>query len=316
MERSGTSMVAGIIRRLGVYLGEDERLILETDYNVKGCYEHRTLLDISDRILKYFGGDNHTPPVFPPDWLKDPHIVELEAKAREIIEKEFRDKKIWGWKDTRVCITLPFWQKILPETVYVICVRNPVDVVNSLINRKWFSYPSYAYKVWLTYNVSVIEHTANKPRIFVFYEDFFADWRREVERIASFIEQISGHRIDNIEMDNFIDKGLQHHKTLLIDMLNKQDVPLDVKSLYLILRIFAKEQNQNIKAGYEDIKALDIIERLSHHIKNGGSASETLNLEAELERKDRQLRAILNSRSWRLTAPLRWIVRNISRTRD
>ena len=32
---------------------------------------------------------------------------------------------VWGWKDPRTCLTLPFWQDVIGSIRYVICIRNP-----------------------------------------------------------------------------------------------------------------------------------------------------------------------------------------------
>jgi hypothetical protein len=55
MARSGTSMVAKILNIMGLYLGPEESLILETDYNVNGCWEHKRLLEISNEITSSIG---------------------------------------------------------------------------------------------------------------------------------------------------------------------------------------------------------------------------------------------------------------------
>ncbi|MFQ5353649.1 MAG: sulfotransferase family protein, partial [Thermodesulfobacteriota bacterium] len=222
MERSGTSMVSRIVNLLGVYLGGEDDLIMETEYNLKGCWENKTLLKISDEILSRFGGDTHEIPDFAEGWTDDPRIADLEAEARKIIGDEFSNYDAWGWKDTRCSLIMPFWQKLLPEMEYVICIRNPSDVAHSVVTRKWTSSFTEAYCIWHMYTSNIIRHTAGKRRIFVFYEDFMGkDHMAEVRRLAKFLGPRYVRRMNKAssEIEAFITKGLQHHETTLMATL-------------------------------------------------------------------------------------------------
>jgi hypothetical protein len=46
---------------------------------------------------------------------------------------------LWGWKDPATCLTLAFWQTLLPHMRYVICIRNPLDVAISMERLEWGS---------------------------------------------------------------------------------------------------------------------------------------------------------------------------------
>src|SRR5208283_259560 len=51
MARCGTSMLTKILNIMGLYLGPEDNLIMQTDYNVKGCWEHKGILGINDAII-------------------------------------------------------------------------------------------------------------------------------------------------------------------------------------------------------------------------------------------------------------------------
>ena len=56
-------------------------------------------------------------------------------KARLLIEG-FDSAGVWGWKDPRNSLTLPFWQDLLPGLKTLIMVRNPLEVAHSMKRAK------------------------------------------------------------------------------------------------------------------------------------------------------------------------------------
>ncbi len=313
MERSGTSMIARIVNLLGVYFGGRDDLIMETEYNKKGCWENKTLLKISDEILTRFGGDTHRIPDFAEDWIKDARIADLEKQARKIISTEFSPHNAWGWKDTRCSLIMPFWQNLLPEMEYVICIRNPVDVAQSVLTRQWVSSDIEAYSIWYMYTSSLIRYTAGKRRIFVFYDDFMGENSLEaIKRLAKFLgpAYVRKMNTNSEEIESFITKGLQHHDTSLMETLENTWMPLPIKAYYLSLVLLGKD-NVKAKAG---IKGDEAINALSLHKDEETELllSEIAMTKSELKKKTDQLEALLNSGSWRLTAPLRTLVDKVS----
>jgi len=305
MERSGTSMVARIANLMGVSLGPEGKLIMETDYNEKGCWEVRSLLEISDEILTRFGGSSHDVPALAAGWEMDARLDDLYERARKIIEKDFSALPAWGWKDPRSCITLPFWQRILPRMEYVICIRNPVDVVNSLIKSQWCSSFTGAFSIWLTYTASAVCNTTGAKRIFVFYDDFMGDgFAAEIKRLADFLGPEYAARLDSVkeEISSFISPELRHHGTEDMDVLGNKEFPFAAKTYYAMLLLLAKEEGTpgNGHKGMLDAVSAGALGTHEPEV-------EILKLKNSLDVKTKQVEALLNSQSWRITAPLRAI---------
>jgi hypothetical protein len=258
--------------------------------------------------------------------VDDPRISDLKAHAKKIIQDDFGNKNLWGWKDTRCCLTLPFWQNLLPEIVYIICLRNPLDVAKSLVERKWASSIIKSAHLWLSYNASVIKYTHSKHRIFVFYDDFFKNWRLEVNRLANFLGPIPKRKISEVEPDieDFIEKELQHYETSLIDTLNSPEIPFSVKALYLILIQFAKNESYNFYKKTIDATPSKLIDILAYYANEDISIIRNLLIDIEkkesqlaergwqiaekdqqLIEKEKRIQALLNTYSWKITSPLR-----------
>src|SRR5262245_10574709 len=161
MHRSGTSVLARLLNLLGVELGREDQLTTEPIAdNPKGYWEHHQLSAISDEILHHYRGRWDEPPLFPPDWETDPALSDLKQRGRQLIAEQFAAAALWGWKDPRTCLTLPFWQQLLPHLWYVICLRNPAAVARSLARRDSFS-ADKSFSLWLTYVESALTHTQN-----------------------------------------------------------------------------------------------------------------------------------------------------------
>ena len=144
---------------------------------------------------------------------------------------------VWGWKDPRTCLTLPFWQSVIGSIRYVICIRNPDAVFASLSRRDHMS-SAKAERLWLTHVQSSLAHTSGQPRLFVFYDDIMHDWAPEVRRIAAFIG--CPERADDPDVlaavGTFLDRELCHHRMTIEDLAANQRVSFAVSGLYLALR--------------------------------------------------------------------------------
>jgi len=131
MHRSGTSLVTRLLNLMGVFLGSADDLMPAVRHNERGYWEHTAIVSLNDEILHRCGGNWYQPPRFVDGWAFDPDLASLRQSARSFVVGTFENQRIWGWKDPRTCLTLPFWQTVVLPTHIVICLRNPLEVANS-----------------------------------------------------------------------------------------------------------------------------------------------------------------------------------------
>jgi hypothetical protein len=242
MHRSGTSLVAGILRQLGVDLGPDEELLPSDPNNQSGYFELAELVEVNDDILAHHGGSWDELPELPPGWEQSDELAQIRDRARRLLGRRFAASGEWAWKDPRTCITLPFWQRLVPGLRYVICVRNPVDIARSLRSREGEERTLEEYVLdWLRHTASALVYTAHRPRIVVHYERFFEDAEHEVRRLAQFL----GRR-DRLEgpdtmgrIFEFIDPALVHARSASRAIADHPAMPFDAAALYLTLTLAA-----------------------------------------------------------------------------
>jgi hypothetical protein len=212
MHRSGTSLIAQMINLLGVDLGPSEQMLPPQPDNPMGFWEYRPFVFLNERILTRFWGTWDAPPTFPPGWWRRPTALDLRLRVRALVHRDFRHSALWGWKDPRTCLTLPFWRSLFPELIAIICVRDPVDVARSLAKREDIPV-AQGMRLWELYLRSAIEHTEGRPRLVVAYEDAVRDPVAAALRMNS---MIAGERQGGLDearvasMLEIVDPGLQH----------------------------------------------------------------------------------------------------------
>jgi hypothetical protein len=235
MHRSGTSVTSKLLNVLGVYLGAEEDLLgPRGENNPKGFFENRAFVRLNAELLQSTGGIWKEPPSLPAGWEADPRLDPVRERARAMLESTFGDVPLWGWKDPRSALTLPFWQSLLPGMTYVVCVRNPLDVAASLERRNQLP-RDQGYYVWLRYLAAAIVHTSGRPRMFLSFEDYFEDWEAQVVRLAEFIGRPAAAQLPEVAgfATDWLEGNLWHHRSEPRDALRDPEVPLAVRSLYL-----------------------------------------------------------------------------------
>lgn len=157
MHRSGTSMVAGVLYHLGIYMGDD--LMIDdidqgqTKEQPCGYFEDREFMRINDTILQIANGA----------WNKIPDRERLLVACDKennildiLLDKRDRNRghALWGFKDPRTCLTLPAYLKRRSNNKIIIITRSKEAVINSLVVREtWMSrhMASYLYESHLDY---------------------------------------------------------------------------------------------------------------------------------------------------------------------
>ena len=133
-------------------------------------------------MLNELGGAWDLPPKADEDF-KHPQLDPLRLKARILIEG-FASANVWGWKDPRNSLTLPFWEDLLPVRTLIV-VRNPLEVAYSMRERNGTSY-SFGLRLWEIYNRRVIETATKEARLVTHYDLFFENAETELRRIVHF----------------------------------------------------------------------------------------------------------------------------------
>ena len=177
-------MVTRLLHGCGLYLGPKDALMPPQADNPDGFWEHLGFVALNDELLEALGGAWDLPPKTDEN-LSDERLDPLRMKARLLIEG-FHSAQIWGWKDPRNSLTLPFWEDLLPGLKTLIIVRNPLEVAYSMRKRNGTSY-AFGLRLWEIYNRRLIEAAGKHERLVTHYDLFFENAEKELQRIANFV---------------------------------------------------------------------------------------------------------------------------------
>lgn len=223
MHRSGTSMVANLLRLCGLHLGREDEMLPPASDNPEGFWENVNFRNLNDEILGALGATFDAPPRLPRGWHELETLAPLRKKARAILRRSVTVEP-WGWKDPRNSLTLPFWSSLLPRMKVLVCVRHPLDVARSerrrwerlyTLNRPrvtslplylpaWKFYdrvagalsirpqlvPSYrqCFNLWRIYNEAILASARPEDRLVTHYDSYFVNPSAELRRVLNFLE--------------------------------------------------------------------------------------------------------------------------------
>jgi GT2 family glycosyltransferase len=176
-------MVARLLHACGLDLGPESDLMPPAKDNPDGFWENLSFVAMNDELLNELGGAWDLPPRSTP--FAEKRFGAMRARARLLVSA-FSRSRVWGWKDPRNSLTLPFWRAIVPKLRTIIVVRNPLEVAYSLHQRNGVSL-HLALSLWGVYNQHALSATAPKNRIVSHYDSFFEDPHAELLRILSFL---------------------------------------------------------------------------------------------------------------------------------
>lgn len=205
MHRSGTSMVAGLLHKSGICMGENFRKALPE--NSKGFFEEEFFRQLNDTLLKKVG-------YIVKEWKTDFSGVKADEetifKINKVINYFNSSFNNWGWKDPRTCLTINIWldalnnAKLISKTNIIIVNRSVKAVSKSLINRGNIIDMYKGEKLYEMYNhylnLGLLEYRNQLRIIEVDYENLIIG--EDLDKLEGFC---------NIKINsNFIDSSLNH----------------------------------------------------------------------------------------------------------
>ena len=241
-------MLTRLLHACGLYLGPKHELMPAQADNPDGFWEHLGFVALNDELLNELGGAWDLPPKADENFA-NPRLDPLRLKAQLLIEG-FDSSSVWGWKDPRNSLTLPFWQNLLPRLKTLIIVRNPLEVAYSMRERNGTSY-SFGLRLWEIYNRRVIETASEQERLVTHYDFFFNNAETELRRIAHFI----GLPNAKVQSAAALITSKRRHTHFTIDQLIDARVSSDVVELYRALIAEASAKRGNKAAAAETLHA-------------------------------------------------------------
>jgi len=173
MHRSGTSAITRGLKTLGVELG-DNLYAPDPEINAKGYWEDADLAGLNIRLLEALGSAWHDTRPLPRDFVDRLASRGFLPQAVHLLQAKLNSHRVFGFKDPRNSLLLPFWKRAFAQlhvrVGYVLAVRNPLSVIESLARRDRFDFKKSA-QLWLMHSVHMMENTSSeKERAIVDYD--------------------------------------------------------------------------------------------------------------------------------------------------
>jgi len=181
MHRSGTSLMAGILRILGVNMGKE--LLGANAYNVRGYFEDVDFLRLNEKMLSRMKTSWDNPPRERIDAEK---LKSFESEIEKLLSQK---KGLWGWKDPA---TVFFVEQYLPWTEnphFIYCFRNHYDIALSLQERNGFPLTKglELADIYSRHMTEVIKKYTSYPRYFASFDELRADPAGQGKVISEFL---------------------------------------------------------------------------------------------------------------------------------
>ncbi|MEQ9306175.1 MAG: sulfotransferase [Marinoscillum sp.] len=194
MHRSGTTLLARIMRILGVKMGRirgkdtDESLFFQALNKaiINACHSEWDNLHGFREV--------YSQPTIQSALTTS--LLEVMQSGASTLHGQMK-ATIWGWKDPKNTVTLDLWKEVFPNAKIIFIYRNGVDVANSLVNRSMKSLSlrtmqhQHGFKLWKEYNMLAMAHYNawdHEKRHLIKYEDLLQNPQSIISDLVAFLE--------------------------------------------------------------------------------------------------------------------------------
>ena len=315
----------------GLVTGQDPRdrcgdLELKLE-NPLGFFESEILVQINEFLLQALGSQWDRPPLLPAIWDQPPLLHEIQLQRNKL--ESYALEQAWVDKDPRLCITYPAYLHILLRRIpLVVALREPLAVATSLHARNGFSL-NHGLVLWWIYNHHIASQLCSND-LLVPYSTLLELNDRDLQQLLGpFLETHRHQRPSNDQARNLIKSFLKPDFNRSEDALSSNSISRVRPDLLRIcdlayksimhsdnkLTLFQEQFNALPRVVLEcsardqllpESQAIFLRDRL-HLIE-----SEMRDVVSSFEQEERncaslrhELNDLQNSRSWKITSPLR-----------
>ena len=249
MHRSGTSAIARGLKALSVELG-DNLMPAVPNNNDRGFWEDMDVYKFNERLFARLGTAWDRLSVVSDSPLSGQTFSAERYEAATLIERKLSKIPVFGVKDPRMSVLLPFWKCIFEDLAlddqYIVALRNPLEVAESLRQRDRFD-TTLGLLLWLKYTWAAVQNSADRKRVFVSYRKLVDDPTLQLSRIASTLDLPTPSASSPAMLEylsEFLTPELLHHRISDLELKRQDGMPAAIKDLYSLLDQWSETAEQ------------------------------------------------------------------------
>jgi hypothetical protein len=190
LDRSGTSMLTDVLSHWGCWAGDERLLAAASPLNPQGFWEYKP---VQHFLVELFAatGTGWWSAEFRPALRELGRSPAFRERAQRLVSEMEVAGRPWVWKEPLVSVSLPFWQQVCRDPIYMITLRNPY--LSALSYQSYLvptelqgSFRTIAYFLlrWQFFMRCILEDTAGTNAMFIAYEDLLGAPAESCRRIS------------------------------------------------------------------------------------------------------------------------------------
>jgi hypothetical protein len=281
--RSGTSLTAELIRLWGAYAGSENNLWKSNinDPRGYGYMEYIPLQELNDELL-----DNNDRVPASHELLEERastlRFREKGMKLLQMMDEQAMAAKLdaWVWKDARLPLTLPFWEKLWENPIYVITIRHPAEVALSAAKTEEMNEDTIPFSAgfiyWQYCMLNILSSTqGSHKKIFIAYDQLVNNSLQECTRLCNFLDEQCGMPAETVQqrLQAMLPQvsGDQRHHNFGRNLAQMEQATREQRALYNFLRVkvmypdeaYQKDDFALFPGWKEYLQAMDMLLALS-----------------------------------------------------
>jgi len=343
MHRSGTSVLTNVLALYGCSL--PAKLNLASEDNPRGSLEPEEIVQLNDAMLARMDSAWDDWASLPQPWFASAEAAEFVQRAIAIIVDNYGDSQRFVLKDPRICRLLPIYRSALTaddrEVKVILALRHPAEVVQSLWRRDRLPRET-SLLLWLRHVLEAEHHSRGLSRVFIQYAALMEQPEAVIDTIEHWLNLTLPRRTaqTRLEVQKSLMPELRHNLAEDLDVQDPMGWAARVQDALGLLvadpdHADAMAQCDTVVAEMDRLCAMfEVPHRHIRMLREQADANSS-ELAARLEERDRdvialndrtrqlvakidarddriaelqaEMASILQSTSWKLTLPLRYL---------
>lgn len=249
MHRSGTSMITNILSIGGVYIGEDDKLLSNSNSgNIWGFNENLELMKNNYELFHTYEADWNDIDNIDPKNSKIISNDTLIKKNKGLLKKLLKKSSTIGFKDPKTSLLLPFWKEATKEydVKWIYTIREPIEVAHSLKNRNDLEIEE-GLSLWEKYNKACLSFAEDNDIFVADYKDFLDNTITETIRFYKYLGiEVTDNLLQKVDSNTF--KFSRHFKE------NDFKYPISTKKVWDKITTLKKNNYKKYKSENYDYK--------------------------------------------------------------